>query len=127
MQGSIVTPKEESGIERRKDERVDAIVRVEFQEEDWGFTKDLSRGGAFILTPNPAELGDQFVLKLHMADGEEPIEVTCKVVWTNKYGKETPDLRRGMGVKFLRLQPEVKKRIETYIESRKSRTLRLKN
>jgi uncharacterized protein (TIGR02266 family) len=127
VQGSIVTPKEESGIERRKDERVDAVVRVEFQEEYWGFTKDLSRGGAFILTPNPAELGDHFVLKLHIADGGEPIEVTCKVIWTNKYGKETWDMRRGMGVKFLNLQHEVKKRIETYIESRKSRTLQLEN
>jgi uncharacterized protein (TIGR02266 family) len=126
VQGSIISG-EESGAERRKDERVDAIVRVEFQEEYWGFTKDLSRGGAFILTPNPAELGDQFVLKLHMSDGGEPIKVTCKVIWTNKYGKETQDLRRGMAVKFLKLQPEVKKRIETYIESRKNRNLRLKN
>jgi uncharacterized protein (TIGR02266 family) len=127
VQGKIITLKEESGIERRKDERVDTIVRVEFQEEFWGFTKDLSRGGAFILTPNPAELGDEFLMKLHMPGSGEPIEVTCKVIWTNKYGKETQDLRRGMGVKFLSLQPEVKKRIETYIESRKHRTLRSKN
>jgi Tfp pilus assembly protein PilZ len=62
-----------------------------------------------------------------MPDGGEPIELACKVIWTNKYGKETQDLRRGMGIKFLRLQPEVQKRIEEYIQSHKDKNLLLKN
>ena len=119
MQGTI-TLKEESGINRRQDERVETIVRVEFEEQYWGFTKNLSKGGAFILTPDPMDLGEEFFMKLHMPDGGEPIEVTCKVVWTNKYGKETHDMRRGMGIKFLRLQPKVQDRIEEYIKSRKN-------
>jgi len=119
VQGTI-TLKEEPGINRRQDERVETIVRVEFEEQYWGFTKNLSKGGAFILTPDPMDLGEEFFMKLHMPDGGEPIEVTCKVVWTNKYGKETHDMRRGMGIKFLRLQPEVQDRIEEYIKSRKN-------
>ncbi len=121
VEGTI-TFKEELGIERRKDERVETKVHVEFQGESYGFTKDLSKGGAFILAPNPAELGDEFILKLHMPHAREPIEVDCKVVWTNKYGPETQDLPRGMGVKFLRLQPEVQKRMEAYIESVRKET-----
>jgi uncharacterized protein (TIGR02266 family) len=119
----IITLKEESGINRRQEERVETIVRVEFEEQYWGFTKNLSKGGAFILTPDPMDLGDEFFMKLHMPDGGEPIEVTCKVVWTNKYGKETQELRRGMGIKFLGIQPEVRNRIEEYIKSRKSGSL----
>jgi uncharacterized protein (TIGR02266 family) len=124
VQGTI-TLKEEVGIgiDRRKDERVETRVRVEFEEEYWIFTKNLSKGGAFILTPDPMELGDEFVLKLIMPDGEEPIESACKVIWTNKYGKQTKDLRRGMGIKFLGLQPEAQKRIEEHINSHKNRTL----
>jgi uncharacterized protein (TIGR02266 family) len=118
VQGTIIL-KEEAGIDRRKDERVETRVRVEFEEEYWGFTKNLSRGGAFILTPDPLELGDEFLLKLFMPDGGEPIESTCKVIWTNKYGKETKDLRQSMGIKFLRLQPEAQKRIEEHIKSHK--------
>jgi Tfp pilus assembly protein PilZ len=64
-------------------------------------------------------------LKLHLPDGGEEVEVDGKVVWTNQYGKETQDLRRGMGVKFLNLQPEVQKRIQTYIDSQQNRNLRL--
>ena len=122
VQGTI-TLKEEPGINRRQDERVETIVRVEFEEQYWGFTKNLSKGGAFILTPDPMELGDEFFMKLHMPDGGEPIEVTCKVVWTNKYGKDSHDMRRGMGIKFLRIQPEVQNRIEGYLKSRKDGNL----
>jgi uncharacterized protein (TIGR02266 family) len=115
----IITLKKGTGIDRRKEERVETIVRVEFDEEYWGFTKNLGRGGAFILTPDPMELGDEFLLKLFMPDGGEPIESDCKVIWTNKYGKETKDMRRGMGIKFLRLQPEAQKRIEEHVKSHK--------
>jgi len=115
-----ITSKEESGVDRRKDERVEIKVRVEFEEKNCSFTKNLSKGGAFIQTPDPLELGDQFRLKLHMPDGREPIEVHCKVIWTNKYAKETLALPKGMGVKFFNLEPEAQKRIEEYIESHKN-------
>ena len=62
----------------------------------------------------------EFLLKIFMPDDQEPIEVVSKVVWTNKYGNETKGLRRGMGVKFLRLQPEAQKRIEEHIKSHKN-------
>jgi len=120
-----VSLKEEAGIDRRREERIETTVRAEFQEEYWGYTKNLSNGGAFILSSNPLDLGDEILLKLHIPDGGEQIEVDCKVVWTNQYGRETQDLRRGMGVKFLNLRPEAQKRIQTYIEFEKNRGPRL--
>jgi len=62
-------------------------------------------------------------LKLHMSDGGKPIEAACKVIWTNRYGKESTHLRRGMGVKFLNLSDDVQKRVEEYIKSQKKREL----
>jgi len=119
MHGAI-TSKRESGVNRRKDERTEIKVRVEFEEKNWHFTSNLSKGGAFIQTAEPMELGDQFYLKLHIPDGGKPIEVDCKVIWTNKYAKETPALPKGMGVKFLDLLPEAQNRIEEYIQSHKN-------
>ena len=113
---------DEPGIERRKDERIEVMVRVEFEEEYCCFTGDLSRGGAFVLTQNPMDLGDEFTLKIHVPDGREPVEVGCKVIWTNKYGKESDKLRRGMGVKFLKLQPAEQMRIEEFIKAYKPKT-----
>jgi len=109
--------------ERREDERVEVKVRVEFDEEHWGLTENLSMGGAFVLTTDPMDLGDEFLLKLLLPDGREPLEGECKVVWTNKYGKESDDLRRGMGIKFLNLQEENRIRIEEFIKQFKAKIL----
>jgi uncharacterized protein (TIGR02266 family) len=122
-----ITLMEEMGIERRKDERAEIDVWVDFDEEFWGSTENMSMGGAFILTPTPLDLGDEFLLQLHMADGGVPIAVTCKVVWTNQYGAEKKGLRKGMGVKFLDLQPESQKRIEEYIRSCRGKNPELEN
>ncbi len=107
----------EWGTDRREDDRAEGMLRVEFADASWGSADELGPGGVFVRTPDPFELGEQFVLKLHMLDGGEPIEAACKVVWTNKYGQESRHLRRGMGVKFLNLAGGVQKRIEKYIKS----------
>ena len=119
-------PKDESGANRRKDERVEVPVHVEFDAEYLGLTKNLSIGGAFVLTPDPMDLGDDFLLKLNIPDGGEHIAVNSKVVWTNKYGTESKDLRRGMGVKFLTLQEKDQIRIEGYIKDYKAKNLVVK-
>jgi uncharacterized protein (TIGR02266 family) len=113
--------------ERRENERVEIKVRVEFDEEHWGLTENLSMGGAFVLTTDPMDLGDEFLLKLHIPDGREPFEGECKVVWTNKYGKESNDLRRGMGIKFLNLKEENRIRIEDFIKAFKAKVLPVGN
>jgi Tfp pilus assembly protein PilZ len=98
---------EQAAFNQQADERVTKMLQVD-------------GGGFFIRTPNPLDLGEEFLLKLHLVEGEKPIEVECKVIWTNKYGKESRTLRRGMGVKFLNLSPEIQSRVETYIQSHKN-------
>ncbi len=110
----------ELGLDQRKDERVEGMMRVEVGDEFLGFGDDLSSGGLFIRTPNPLELGEQFILKVHLADGKEAMEIPCKVVWTNKYGKESKNLRRGMGVKFQSLSFEDQRRLDDYIRTHRS-------
>jgi len=104
-----------------QDEKGDGMLRVELADSSSGFVDDLTATGLFIRTPNPLELGEQFLLKLHIPDGGKPVEVGCKVIWTNKYGKESRDLRRGMGVKFLNPQPQIQRRIEDSIKWRQPR------
>ena len=111
----------ELGIERRQDERLDGIIQVEFEDHLLAETVNISGGGVFIRTNDPLDLEEQFYLKLHIPDGQEPAEVLCKVVWTNKYGKESDDLPRGMGVKFIKIRAQDKKRIEDFIQMQKSR------
>ena len=109
----------EVGVQVAAEERGDGMVKVEFQDSSLGFADDLTPGGVFIRTPNPMDLGEQFLLKLHMSDGGGPIEMACKVIWTNKYGKESQHLRRGMGVKFLNIADDLQKRVEEFIKAQR--------
>jgi Tfp pilus assembly protein PilZ len=105
-----------SGVDQAEEAKVS--VQVEFRDDYWRPTENLNQGkeGAFIQIADPLELGDQFPMVLYMPNGGETIEVQCKVTWTNKYGKETKDLCKGMGIKFLNLKPESKKKIEECVE-----------
>jgi Tfp pilus assembly protein PilZ len=107
--------------------RGEGMLKVEFEDSSLAFADDLPPGGVFIRTPNPMDLGEQFLLKLHMSDGGGPIEMACKVIWTNKYGKETQHLRRGMGVKFLNIPDDLQKRVEEFIKAQRKKELSLRD
>ncbi len=107
-------------LEQQAEDRVPMMLKVDMEGEPSSLAPDLGNGGIFIRTPNPLELGEEFVLNLLLAEGEPPIGVNCRVIWTNKYGKESRHLRRGMGVKFLDLSPQLRTRVESYIQSYKN-------
>ena len=94
-------------------------MRVEFEQEEVGLAGANGFGSVFVRTPNPMDLGDLFLLKLSINDGHEPLTVQGKVIWTNKYGQDKKHLRRGMGVKFLKVQAEEQKRIAAYANKMK--------
>jgi uncharacterized protein (TIGR02266 family) len=110
-------------VERPREDRVAEVLRVDFEDESSAETLNISEGGVFIKTLDPKDLGEEFPLKLHVPDGQGPIEVVCKVVWANKYGKETKESPRGMGVKFLDFDPEDRKRIEEFVKLQKTKGL----
>ena len=111
----------ELSVQVGTEERGEGMLKVEFEDSSLGFADDLTPGGVFIRTANPMELGEQFLLKLHMSDGGGPIEMACKVIWTNKYGKESQQLHRGMGVKFLNIADDLQKRVEEFMKSQRKK------
>ena len=113
----------ELGAENRQDERLDEIFQVEFEDNSIAQTANISRGGAFIHTPHPLDLEEEFLLKLKIPDGGEPMEVRCRVVWMNRYGKAREGLPHGMGVRFVGLRDDLRRRIEEFIEMQKSKDL----
>ena len=94
-------------------------VQVEIENSAKKGAGDLSQRAIFIPTSNPRDLGEQFLLKLYPAEGQ-PLDLPCKVIFSNKYGKESQNLRRGMEIKFLDLPPELEKQVGEYLHSLES-------
>ncbi len=111
LTGEAATPAEEKEPEN--------ILRVAMEDGVLTLMDDLMGGGFFIRTPDPLDLGEQFPMKLYLSPGEAPLDISCKVIWTNRYGHETKGLQRGMGVKFLNLEPEAQKRVEESLQAQK--------
>jgi len=111
------------GSIREQEKEAGGRLTAEADEDLLSVAEDMGDGEVFIPTPTPKDLGEQFTLRARLAKGEKPVELTCKVIWTNQYGQETKSLRRGMGVKFLDLQPDIQRRIEKYFQSRKAKEL----
>ncbi len=59
------------------------------------------------------DLGARLYVKINLTNGEKDLELNCEVVWIRKKEISTPSGKfpSGMGVKFLNLSPEDKKRL----------------
>jgi len=69
--------------------------------------------GVFIPTDHPMDSGARLHVKINLPNGEKDLELNCEVVWIRKKEICTPSGKfpSGMGVKFLNLSPEDKKRL----------------
>ncbi len=83
------------------------------------FTSNLSAGGAFIRTIDPAPPQETLELTFHIPETNMAVSATGRVVWTNEY--ETYRRKAclpGMGVEFVDLAPAIKKHLSEYVSQK---------
>jgi type IV pilus assembly protein PilZ len=109
----------EGDAERRDDERAAITLRVDYKRQNTFFvdyTKNISKGGTFIRTTKPLDVGTQFVFVLSVpeAGGDEALclELTGEVKWVVQESAATPDNPAGMGIQFVFQDPAERQRIE---------------
>jgi Tfp pilus assembly protein PilZ len=119
--------------ERRKNPRYQTALKARFETKK-GFQNavvySLSSGGLYLATERPLEVGRQFRIELNLQKRKSWIKGICEVVWVNQTIKNYPKwiyglqilkgvapqvLYKGMGVKFVQILPQHRKRIEEYI------------
>jgi uncharacterized protein (TIGR02266 family) len=106
--------------ERRTAERIDVVVEVTLQSEHnfyAGFTSDISEGGVFIATPDPAPIGEVVSFKLKLGKGD--VDVQGEVRWVREPSDLLDGVSPGMGIRFLALTPPVSAAINEFIRSRR--------
>ena len=104
--------------DRRQHPRTDSRLRVKFPSLDvlqHDYSEDISRGGIFIQTPKPREVGDRFLITLvHPETGEE-LELLGEVVRITHQDPKVPGSLSGMGIRFLEMDEKKHQAIEKFL------------
>jgi len=109
---------------RREYPRAPIELKVEYKRLNTFFadyTKNISRGGTFIRTNKPLDVGTEFIFKLVIPSLEEALALRGQVRWVVKEGEPPPPgvdagHEPGMGIKFIFESDEEKQRIEQTVE-----------
>jgi type IV pilus assembly protein PilZ len=102
-------------MDRRKSERADLVVRVDYQTVDQlfsDFARNINEGGLFVETENPTSSGTAVSLQFTLPGSEEPIQVRGRVVRTSDGSDGEP---RGMGIEFDGLDTSARQRIDDLV------------
>lgn len=114
---SIEEEDESLGADRRRADRRDLLVRVEYSTIDEifsEFTRDINEGGLFIETEKPRSAGTEVAMRFNLPGSHEPLHTIGRVVWARSAGGSAP---AGMGIEFDELTKDDRERINDMIRS----------
>jgi type IV pilus assembly protein PilZ len=98
----------DEGSEKRLADRAAITLRVDYKRLNTFFadyTKNISKGGTFIKTSKPLDIGTEFVFVLSLPAQDQQLKLKGKVIWITTEAeaavatgdRQTP----GMGIRFL--------------------------
>jgi type IV pilus assembly protein PilZ len=111
---------------RRSETRYPAAIKVRYPRRNsffFEFTRNISRGGMFIATQDPMEVGERFVFEMEIPGEEEMFPLVGEVRWCVRpqdiqgVKKEIEDLDVGMGVAFVFEDDDNRKRFTDKVMS----------
>lgn len=114
----------EESADRREAPRLPIELKVEYKKLNTFFadyTKNICKGGTFIRTKKPLDLGTVFIFKLAIPNLKEPIAIRGEVKWVKREGEPPPpeveeDHEDGMGIRFIYDTPGERARVEGTVE-----------
>jgi type IV pilus assembly protein PilZ len=109
----------DGGADRREYPRAPIELKVEYRRLNTFFadyTKNISRGGTFIKTRKPLDIGTEFLFKLAIPTLAEPIVLKGKVLWIVNAEDATADEPSGMGIKFIYSERSERDLVEGKVE-----------
>jgi type IV pilus assembly protein PilZ len=110
--------------DRRRELRAPIELKVEYKRLNTFFhdyTKNISKGGTFIRTDKPLEVGTVFLFQLVLPALPAPMTLRGEVRWVIKQGQPPPpeappDLEPGMGIRFVYDDPGQQRALERAVE-----------
>ena len=95
--------------ERRREQRAPIELKVEYKRLNtffYDYTKNISKGGTFIKTDKPLDIGTVFLFRLQLPAQTAPLAFRGEVRWVVKEGEPLPPgipagHELGMGIRFV--------------------------
>lgn len=112
--------------ERREGPRAPIELKVEYERLNSFFadyTRNISRGGTFVRTDRPLDVGTEFVFKLGIPTLPQPLVLAGKVQWIVRENEATPEQEAGMGISFIFESDAERVHIEDTVEQLMQREL----
>lgn len=106
--------------DRREEERAPITLKVDYKRLNTFFadyTRNISKGGTFIRTQRPLEVGTEFVFELSLPSNEGPARLALSgiVKWVVPEETATEDNPAGMGIGFVFETPDDKRKVEELV------------
>jgi type IV pilus assembly protein PilZ len=110
----------EDGQDRRGEPRVPIELKVEYKRLNSFFadyTRNISRGGTFIRTSKPLDIGTEFLFRMTVPKLPEPLVLRGRVQWIIKPEQVSESTKEpGMGIGFLYDSEADRQRIRVAVE-----------
>ncbi len=114
------------GSERRTAHRAAIVLNVEYKRVNTFFadyTRNISKGGTFIRTDRPLQIGTEFVFALTIRNVADPLKLRGRVKWVVSVEDATADQPAGMGIEFLYADDDERRSTEAIVEKLMSQEL----
>jgi uncharacterized protein (TIGR02266 family) len=107
----------------RKDKRAPLSLKVRFKSatvDDFveQYSIDISRGGTFIKSKKPMAVGTLLKFEFQLKDESRLIHGVGRVVWKRDPENADADNPAGMGVKFIKMDPESRALVQQIVDKR---------
>jgi type IV pilus assembly protein PilZ len=108
----------EDDDDRRTFERHAITLRVDYKRMNTFFAdyaKNISKGGTFIRTSKPLEVGTEFVFVLSIPEQREQLQLRGEVMWTVNDAQTTQERPAGMGIRFRFANDAERQKLEKFV------------
>jgi type IV pilus assembly protein PilZ len=112
--------------DRRSSPRHHITLRVDYKRMNTFFAdyaKNISKGGTFIRTSKPLDIGTEFIFVLSIPGQTEQLQLRGQVMWTVEESQADEQKPAGMGIRFRFVDDAEKKKLEDFVEKLMSEKL----
>jgi type IV pilus assembly protein PilZ len=125
----MVPPSDDDEVkwsDRRTSPRHAITLRVDYKRMNTFFAdyaKNISKGGTFIRTSKPLDVGTEFVFVLSIPGQPDQLQLQGEVMWTVDEERATEEQPAGMGIRFRFKDPSEREELDSFVEKMMSEKL----